>query len=628
MKYIDIDWRQKSRHILHHISILLVIYSILRFLFYIFNYSTYAHIGFFKLISYFFIGIRFDIASILLISSWWILYHLIPIYFPKWLDQIARVLFIGSHFIFILVNTSDIEYFQFTGTRLNFSLLQSIAADLIRQLDQFMINYWYYQVLNILVFILFWKSLKPIQRKKHSPNEPIKYIVFSFTFILMTLIGARGGLQKKVLQPAHAFLYAKNTQGVLILNSTFTLIKSKTSHAIEEKKYYPNWQAVKENLYLPKNSQSALSPNTKKENVVILILESFATEFWGAANKGVGYTPFLDTLTKKGLFFQKNFANGRKSIEALPSIVLSFPSLMDRPLANSSFQVNQWVGLGSILKEHSYNTSFFHAAEKGSMYFDNISQMAGLDDFYPLERYPNQADYDGHWGIFDEPYLNYVADELTKKQEPFASVVFTLSSHQPYPIPEKYKGIFKKGPTPLHESIGYVDHALKVFFNKIQSLPWFKNTLFIITADHTQMSPSITYDSHLGRYMVPLLFFHPGKKLNADSQQITQQVDIMPSILDYLGIYSEKNLLFGRSIFDDQKGHAIFYQNNSYTYVEDSYALEFNTVDESTSLLYFTDSPNNASKIDNKEIEKAYLKKLKAYIQYYNNGLINNSLYK
>src|SRR6185369_8592326 len=115
------------------------------------------------------------------------------------------------------------------------------------------------------------------------------------------------------------------------------------------------------------------------------------------------------------------------------------------------------------------------------------------------------------------------------------AVIFTISSHHPYGIPEKYKGRFRKGTLPIHESIQYADYSLQKFFETAMHTSWFDSTLFVITGDHTALSEKPFYQNHVGMYSVPIIFFQPHDSLSGIRTTTAQQIDILPSVLDYLG---------------------------------------------------------------------------------------------
>ena len=197
-----------------------------------------------------------------------------------------------------------------------------------------------------------------------------------------------------------------------------------------------------------------------------------------------GYTPFLDSLMGHSKSFTYAIANGRKSIDGLPSVISSIPSL-GVPYFLSPYSGNRINSLASLLGAEGYHTSFFHGAPNGSMGFNAFMNLAGVDHYYGMDEYGNADDFDGLWGIWDEPFLQFYADKLNTFPEPFMSSFFSVSSHHPFEIPDEYEDRFEGGPLPIHRCIQYTDFALKRFFEKASTMPWYKNTLFVITADHT-----------------------------------------------------------------------------------------------------------------------------------------------
>ncbi|UOQ76747.1 LTA synthase family protein [Hymenobacter sp. 5516J-16] len=265
--------------------------------------------------------------------------------------------------------------------------------------------------------------------------------------------------------------------------------------------------------------------------MVILLVESFASEYNGIENGGQGYTPFFDSLATQGLFFRNHYANGRRSIEALPAVLAGLPALMESPFITSNFQTDELHGLGEILGRQGYATSVFHGAQNGTMGFNTFAGITGIQQYYGLQEYPGGAqspDYDGHWGIFDEPYLQYFARQLGQQRQPFFSTVFTLTSHEPFPVPPQYKTRFAPGQLPIHASIRYTDFALREFFRTAARQPWYRNTLFILLADHTSQTLRPDYQNTLGSYKTPLLLFHPGRKLPAANPSASPSRPICP----------------------------------------------------------------------------------------------------
>jgi phosphoglycerol transferase MdoB-like AlkP superfamily enzyme len=474
---------------------------------------------------------------------------------------------------------------------------------------------------------LWWFYPKQITAKSQN-RIPLLPGWAGLAFVLgLSILIFRGGFQEKPLRANQAFRLNDNSLGNLTLNSSFTFLTSIDAVGTERLAFFPDpktaWPLI--HHVSPTSLQLPIQP---PQNVVILILESFAKEYMGYGNPYRGYTPFLDSLARQSVFFSNGFANGRESIMAVPAITASIPQLMDEPFITSTYQSNRFSGLGVVLNRSGYQTYFFHAARNGSMGFEGFSQQAGFQHYYGLNEYPDslkKRDFDGNWGIFDEPYLQYVNRQLSQSKQPFGAVIFTLSSHMPYTIPAQYKGRFPKGKAEVHESIGYADYALRQFFETARQQPWFRQTLFVLVADHTQVNTEPTYANPLGAYRVPLLLFHADPqvvqalKQQTDTARICQHTDLTPTVLHYLHLNENPVLPFGQSVLTSEPGRAIQYESGRFRLVEKGVYLEMPL--DGSGILY--DAQTNQP-LQNETLRRQLQRRLQATIQVYRNGLIDN----
>ena len=359
-----------------------------------------------------------------------------------------------------------------------------------------------------------------------------------------------------------------------------------------------------------------------KTNVVLIILESFGDE-----NIHVGQTPFLDSLITESMYFKNGFANGRLSIDAVPSILSSIPSLMQNSVITSSYSLNDVYGLPKILKDNGYETSFFHGAFNGSQKFDQYSKVAGFDHYFGKNEYVGPEAFDGKWGIFDEEFFQFFGKKLGEFKQPFFSTIFTISSHNPYIIPEKHKGKFPKGTTKVMETIAYTDYSLKLFFESIKDQDWYQNTLFVVTADHTFSEASDdAHNTSIGRFEIPILFFNPSDpNLKGENLKNLQQTDILPSIVDYLNIKT-KMVTFGKS-YQSDKDFVVYYLNEMYHYIKGDYYLKFDGKNAVALYNFQNDKllKNNLIDHDNKRVVEME-RFIKAYIQSFNSRMVANQL--
>ena len=605
-------------------------YSLQRLFFLLFNFSFFKNNTFIELFTAFLWGIRFDLWIILAFNS--IIFLLIFLPLKSSFKNFSLYYILTVNGLLTFINLIDIAYYPFTLKRSTSDLFNLITTgkDVWILLPQFIIDYWY---IIFLWFTFLWLLLltKKFWKQTYIPihynfrNITLYFFIYIFTIGIM--FGVIRGTRLRPVNLLSASLHANPTLTPLVLNTPFSIVKT-IGKPIHKKHFY--FENESDLIFKPiYNVKPNFSVNDKK-NVVILILESFSKEHIGFFNnnKKKSFTPFLDSLLSNSFVIKYSYSNGRKSIESLPSILASIPSLMETPYILSTFSSNQIEGLPAILKKHGYQTSFYHGGTNGTMRFDVFSRMAGIENYYGRWEYPNADDYDGNWGIWDEPYLQYVKNQLDKTKNPFFTLIYTLSSHHPYNIPDKYKNVFQEGEHKILKSIAYTDYSLKLFFENAKKSEWFKNTLFVITADHVFGSHSDFYYNEIGSYTVPISFYcETDNSLKGIANIIAQHCDIAPSILDYLGIKTSM-FAFGSSIWDTlSERFAINYINGTYKLLYDEYFLRFDGEKVNAIFNFKNDSllQNNLIN-ENIAVKEKMTKLVKSIIQQYDYALINNKM--
>jgi phosphoglycerol transferase MdoB-like AlkP superfamily enzyme len=560
--------------------LLLGVYLAVRIAFLVNHVHQFRDLSLLTLLGAFVHGVRFDAAAIVYSNAPFILLSLMPaaLLQQAWYQRALFALFTAINGALVLIMVGDVGYYPFTGTRVTAEVV-ALSGEALAQADQLIVNFAglvTFGVALMAALIMLYARQRPEAIAPRSWYGAAAVIV---AVVGLGIVGARGGVQKKPLKPIHAFASGHHDTGVLTLNTTFTLLHSLRTRQLEPVVFFSNDRAAEQILAAPFGyTAPADAPATSPQNVMLIILESFSNEHWGGDARELVLTPFLDSLAAHGAFFTDNFANGQRSMDALPSILLGVPLLMGESIAVSGYQGNLWQGLGHFLDGAGYHTSMFHGAKKGTMYFDAIAGMAGIREFYPLERYPEarQAeDFDRHWGLYDEPFLQFVAEEVGTFRQPFFSTVFTISTHHPYRVPPSFRHTLAPGEAEFHRSVRYVDFALQRFFDTARTQPWFENTLFILVGDHTPPARSSRYDTPIGRHMVPLLLYHPMRRLpTLDTRRVTQHVDLFRTVLDYVGVNPGRAPLFGRSLFAPVEGAAVLQANGTFWLVTRDVVLE------------------------------------------------------
>ena len=581
-----------------------IAYTLCRGVFLILNWSLYAGtLTWGHGMKLFGAGLLFDTPAILYTNAIILVMFLLPLHWKEHpvYYRVARWIYTIVNSIAVYMNLMDCVYFPFTGKRTTTSVFAEFSnestGEMLKIFGGQFLSHWYLVLLAALVTWAFWKLFRPIPKSVERPTHKPRYytiqVISLFVTIPLCIAAIRGGVTKSTrpitISNANQYVNRPAETGI-VLNTPFSIFRTlkKTPFVV------PNYMSDEEAtaIYTPlhqPNDSAAFTPR----NVVVLILESFSKQHIGFYNKTLrngtyhGFTPFLDSLITDGaMTYRYSYANGRKSIEGMPSVLSSLPNFVE-PLFLTPASLNVMSGLARELGENKgYTTAFFHGAQNSSMGFHAFARATGFQRYYGREEYnadPNfhgDDDFDGTWAIWDEPFM---------------TALFSASSHDPFVVPEKYKGRFPQGESPLQECIAYTDYALKRFFEEASKQPWFKNTLFVITADHVSQQIDPFYCTTLGNYCVPIILYAPGDPSlhGYDEQQVVEQIDIMPTVLGYLH-YDKPYIAFGRDMISGQAndGFALHWlpESSSYEYVWGDYALQFDGKEVTSAYAFRTDS--------------------------------------
>lgn len=617
------------RVLFQRLLLVLALLLLLKGCFYLYNSSHFTEIGFRDLLLHLFWGLRFDLSVIFLLNSLYILLSILPFSFVsnRGYQKLLFGLFLVTNSLLYFIECSDIIYFQFSQKRVTADVLTLIGNqhDFAKLLPVFLVDYWYFIILwaaCIYLTVILYKPLVIVYHPaKINLSVYLKKSVVSLLLLGMCIFIVRGGTQLKPIQNSFAVDYTLPEYTPLVLNSTFSLSHSFNKGRLKKLSFYTD--SILLSIYNPIKNLVHEAP-FKKKNVVIITLESFSAEYTGLGGR-VSYSPFLDSLMSHSIVFKNAYSNGKRSNEGIPAIVSGMPSWMSNPYLSSAYSTNRINSIASLLKVEGYETAFFHGADNGSMYFDKFMKTAGFDAYYGRDEFNDDSKYDQNWGIWDEYFFKFYTQKMNQMQEPFCTVLFSLSSHHPFNVPTEYAGRFPKGSLPIHQVVGYTDWALKNFFQDAAKMPWYNNTIFVITADHTGPSIDSFYLNPVGNFRIPLLLFDPSENSGKAVPALTQQIDIMPTILEYLN-YPEPYFALGNNALDiSKKSFALSYLNSTYQFVADNYFIQFDGA-KTLGMYYLpTDSLLKTNLVNSSSAKKLEIEnKLKAIIQTYNDRLLSN----
>lgn len=629
--------------LLYRILLAYFFYFIARVLFYSFNSDLLKQDSFLDFLDLCYYGLAFDTTAILYVNLLFIVFSIVPMIKntnPSY-QKFIFYLYFSTNLIAYATNFVDFIYYKYTFSRTTIAVINVLEHETNKTtlFFSFALRYWYVFLLFVLLAALWVYLYKKVRIKQTVPLERSKYFIFSIlSFLLVILLvigGIRGGDFNKSTRPINILDASRHVKNIvhsdIVLNTPFAIIRTMFSNYFLK----TNYPDVTEKLILEKVQpikQYHNNPQTKP-NVVVFILESYGREYIGAFNKKSGipnyksHAPFLDSLSQHSLIFTNAYANGRQSIHGMSSVLAGIPSFKEA-FTSSPFPKQKIESLVSTLESQGYNTSFFHGAANGSMGFLGFSNILGVDNYYGRTEFNDDSQFDGVWGIWDEPFFQFMKKTLDKKSTPFFASIFTVSSHEPYIIPKKYAKTFAEGNVPIHKCVEYTDFALKRFFNEAKKEPWFSNTIFVLVADHCNQIYYEEYEKPINRFAVPIIIYKPNSKYVGVDTDLAQQIDIYPTILDMIG-YPKPFRSWGRSLLDKKSSEPFVINStgNIYQFSKGNYICTF----DGKTAIGFYDKNDKALKtnlIKNRNAEMNEIElNCKAFIQDYMNRIVEKKMY-
>ena len=516
-------------------------------------------------------ALKFDTASVVYADGVFILLSLLPLPLRerRWYRAVLFWYYVAVNAVLVVAtNLADTVYFRYTQKR--FTADEIFFADndnSLQLVGKFMAENWYLVLLWIaLTALLAWGYRRRVREESIFSRGWAYYIGNTVIFAAaagLSVAGMRGGMTRmtRPITLSNATLYtADSGKANLILSNPFCILRTiGSAGSVKYKKHFAPEELARRFTPVHQPGDSA-AVNLAGRNVVVFIMESMSAEHSAylcpevyADREVKGFTPFLDSLMQNGLVFKRMYANGTRSIQAMPSVLGSIPSFRT-PFVLMPQSLGESRQLPAMLADKGYATLFFCGSEHGSMGFGAYARSAGVERLVSREDYEARhgtGDFDGYWGIWDEPFLQFMGEELAATPEPFFATLFTLSSHHPFVVPEQYAATLPDGYTRIHKGVAYDDQAFRRFFHRFGGEEWFRRTIFVFVADHVSSEKFAEKTRSYPGNMHIVGFIHtPDGALQGEVREVTQQLDIMPTVLGLTG-NTEPYFAFGRDVLNE-----------------------------------------------------------------------------
>lgn len=576
-------------------------------------------------------ALQIDVASILLLNlpviAFFILYSYIKIG-EKQMKKIILVIAIVLNLLGVFLNIFDVGYFRYSKERAT-AALTTVVFDSVTFIPAMLKEYVLLFLCGLLVSGLTVWLIKRFLREDVSEETPSKiYLVPLHIGLIIFLFFAIRGTRSLPLIPTTPLLSVHPLDLPLAQNSVHTFLYSmiRRQHQLVRKNYFSKEES--ERIVSSNRGAGASTQIQIKKNVVLFILESFSADYFEEENKHRAFTPFFDSLIGKSLYFPNAHANAFSSNHGIVAILGGLPNFLDEPFYYSAYANTRMITAGNIFNSNGYITNFFMGAGDDHFGFRKFCKMIGIDNYYSRKDFNDDRYFDGNWGIFDGPFLQYGVKELNRQEKPFFSVFFTISSHPPFTIPAEFDF---PGNSPSTKSIAYVDHAFRAFFDSARNTNWFNNTLFVFCADHwlaqDDASWSLTKSS-----AIPIFIHDPSNSSGKVDSSIAAQVDLIPTLFDMIK-YKGDVTSFGKSLLDsaDANKYVVNKFSGVFQIITDEWILGYDEKAEQTKYLYNykTDVSMKKNVVDDNSFaqrKKVLENLLKANLQKFNNSLLDRNL--
>ena len=307
-------------------------------------------------------------------------------------------------------------------------------------------------------------------------------------------------------------------------------------------------------------------PRSRPYNLVIFLQESLGAEYVGALG-GLPLTPNLDALSKEGLFFTQMYSTGTRTVRGIEALITGFPPTPNASVLKLDRAQRNFFTVAELLRRRGYATEFIYG---GASHFDN---MAGFMLGNGFQKVIDEGDFidpvfHSTWGVSDEDLVQRAhATFVAHGDQPFFALMLSTTNHEPFEFPEGRIKLHEQPANTVHNAMKYADYAIGEFFRLAKQEPYFKNTVFIVVADHNTRVHGADLVP-VSKFHIPALIIGPNVKTQS-YDKVTSQIDLLPTLLDLIGLSTEHPMI-GRNIFTtpaDTPGHAIMQYNNTHAFM-------------------------------------------------------------
>lgn len=507
----------------------------------------------------------------------------------RWLLRGANVWYGVLFGVAFMPSAANTPYFQYFFKNINSSIFEwfgyagTTSGMLLQEKSWWLHIALYFVVTAAFVYLLVMLRRRFTPQLCTKPNEKLKplatasHLIIAVAMTGLCLFGIRGRMGYNPIKVSQAYYCDDAFLNQLGINPAFNLLTSVLDDMRKENRElhlmpYPEaitntrrWLGITGTVdsssvlkravinSLPAQPEAATATK-QRPNVVVILMESMSANLMGTFGNNSHLTPTLDSLYNHSLAFDRFYSAGIHTNHGMTATLYSFPAIMFRNLMKGTVTPHRH-GIATVLKEHNYNNLFFMTHEAQ---YDNMKAFFatnGYDDIYSQESYP-KSEVVNSFGVSDHFLFSYALNTINSKAatgKPFFATILTISNHPPYIVPSWFKA---KSKDKEQQIVEYADWCVGDFLKKAKREPWYKNTIFIIQADHGKIVAGSGGELPQSLNHIPLIMFGPGVP-QMRYEGLGMQVDVMPTLFGLMGM-SYTSYGFGQDLLKNPR-HMVFY---------------------------------------------------------------------
>jgi phosphoglycerol transferase MdoB-like AlkP superfamily enzyme len=449
----------------------------------------------------------------------------------------------------------------------------------------------------------------------------VKKISISFCLLLATFLLIRGGWQLSPINQSMSYYSDKPIENHAAVNTFWNLFRDILNNRggrTNPYTYLPETQAnqLVDSLYFESEILSPEILKTSKPNVVFIILESFTADVVESLGGEKNVSPQLEKLIKEGILLENTFASGDRTDKGLVAILSGFPSQATQSIIKENGKQEKLPAISQVFKNAGYSTSFYYGGE---------SEFAGMKSYVMSHAYDKlidkhefaSDDMNSKWGAYDGKVFEKQLKDLNQQKQPFFSTLLSLTNHEPFELPVKPKFPGEDLKNRFKSTAFYTDSCLGAFIQSAAKQAWYKNTLFVVVADHGHRLPKDEFENwHPRRYRIPLIMFGDVLKPGFRGKKISKfggQTDIAKTVLNQLKMDSSP-FKWSKDLLNPHSADFAFFDwDNGFGWATPTQILTFDNV--SKQVIYRENKTEQDTELENRG--KAYLQKVyQTYLDY------------